>query len=285
MFSELSALRRQLRTEQRRLEEKLQHRDWDIHSPLSDRHRDRPPVDVFDMARLRLQVPVRRLSSRSTEPRNLQRIHESLQLKYNDAESRYGSGLVSKNGSGAGVWRLRDFSDPYQSNSQRSTAQDDYFDLSPPHPNDYLRSALDGSSRCSLLESESAFIETLGEVFPVPSTPEKEKPPLSARERRRLTKTPNNTEDGVCSGHKEELPLQAGSRIQQQQERNHRSRTGPGRHGDASAHHCANTAVAVDASDEDSAPRVDPNPAPRNTRRRPIPSDTLQPIRREHLVT
>lgn len=46
------------------------------------RHRERPLVDVFDMARLRLQAPVRRPSSRNVEPRNLLRIHDSLQLKY-----------------------------------------------------------------------------------------------------------------------------------------------------------------------------------------------------------
>lgn len=39
-------------------------------------------MDVFDMARLRLQAPVRRPNSRKMEPRNLQRIHDSLQLKH-----------------------------------------------------------------------------------------------------------------------------------------------------------------------------------------------------------
>lgn len=48
----------------------------------SSRHRERPRVDVFDMARLRLQAPVRRPNSRNMEPRNLLRIHDSLQLKY-----------------------------------------------------------------------------------------------------------------------------------------------------------------------------------------------------------
>lgn len=47
------------------------------------RRLERPQVDVFDMARLRLQAPVRRPSSRNAEPRNLLQIHDSLQLKYN----------------------------------------------------------------------------------------------------------------------------------------------------------------------------------------------------------
>lgn len=131
MFSELSALRRQLRSEQRRLEGRLQQGDWEeLDSPLSERsnlisldivmdplpalhkfrvvysgdfffmtlhkhyiihlsrHWDRPPVDVFDMARLRLQAPVRRPNSRNTLPRNLLRIHDSLQLKYAGNKNR-----------------------------------------------------------------------------------------------------------------------------------------------------------------------------------------------------
>ena len=34
------------------------------------------------MARLRLQAPVRRPNSRNMEPKNLLRIHDSLQLRY-----------------------------------------------------------------------------------------------------------------------------------------------------------------------------------------------------------
>uniref|UniRef100_G3Q7V1 Centrosome and spindle pole associated protein 1a n=1 Tax=Gasterosteus aculeatus aculeatus TaxID=481459 RepID=G3Q7V1_GASAC len=85
VFSELSALRRHLRSEEKRLEGRLQQVDWEeLDSPLSDRHRERPQVDVFDMARLRLPAPVRRPNSRNTEPRNLLRIHDSLQLKHSE---------------------------------------------------------------------------------------------------------------------------------------------------------------------------------------------------------
>ncbi|XP_048832285.1 centrosome and spindle pole-associated protein 1 isoform X2 [Brienomyrus brachyistius] len=80
---ELSALRRQLRSKQRVLEEQLQQRvrTEDPESPGSVRVRDRPPVDVFDMARMRQQAPVRR-------PMNLQNIQDFNQLKYRDGESR-----------------------------------------------------------------------------------------------------------------------------------------------------------------------------------------------------
>ncbi|XP_041653629.1 centrosome and spindle pole associated protein 1-like [Cheilinus undulatus] len=187
VFSELSALRRQLRSEQKRLEGRLQQGDWeDSDSPLSDRHRERLPFDVFDMARLRLQAPVRRPTSRNAEPRNLLRIHDSLQLKPTDGESRLGfSDTLKLEGGGAASRRRRDYGDPYhQFSSQRVTVHGDYRDLSPPQQNDFMRSA-----RGSLLESESAFIDPLGEAYPVPRTPELEKTPLlSARERRRAVR-------------------------------------------------------------------------------------------------
>ncbi|KAF3837942.1 hypothetical protein F7725_009710 [Dissostichus mawsoni] len=146
VYSELSALRRQLRSEQKRLQDRLQHGEWEeLESSLSDR--------------LRLQAPVRRPNSRNPEPRNLQRIHDSLLLKYTDGESRLGFSEVPKlEEVGVASRRRRGYRDPYQQSSQTSTAQDDYFDLSPLHQNEYLRSAMGGSAQGSLLESESAFI-------------------------------------------------------------------------------------------------------------------------------
>ncbi|KAI2667804.1 Centrosome and spindle pole-associated protein 1 [Labeo rohita] len=63
VVNELCALRRRLRSEQRRLEEQLLQTEWEhFPSPFTDRHR----TDVFDMARLRM--PVRGPSARGTEP-------------------------------------------------------------------------------------------------------------------------------------------------------------------------------------------------------------------------
>ncbi|XP_052403540.1 centrosome and spindle pole-associated protein 1 isoform X4 [Carassius gibelio] len=63
VVNELCALRRRLRSEQRRLEEQLLQSEWEhFPSPFNDRHR----TDVFDMARLRM--PVRGPSARGTEP-------------------------------------------------------------------------------------------------------------------------------------------------------------------------------------------------------------------------
>ncbi|KAM9356849.1 centrosome and spindle pole-associated protein 1-like [Symphorus nematophorus] len=297
VFSELSALRRQLRSEQKRLEGRLQQGDWeDFDSPLSDRHRERPLVDVFDMARLRLQAPVRRPHSRNMEPRNLLRIHDSLQLKYPDGESRLGFTEVPKlEEVGVASRRRRDYRDPYQQfSSQRSTAQDDYFDLSPPQQNDYLRSAM-GSARGSLLESESAFIDPLGDAFPVPRTPESEKTSLlSARERRRLAKQSQRPQDRAASTQPfGQHDADTGGRLQQEAEHSSegRSRDRTGRRG--------NTAEPVDLSDDDSSPprfslhglnhQSSVETVVTDPWMRPGTSDTLKcldrPLRRERLTT
>ncbi|XP_035983224.1 centrosome and spindle pole-associated protein 1 isoform X2 [Fundulus heteroclitus] len=206
LFSELSALRRQLRSEQKRLENDLQHSSWEEpDSPVNVRDRERPAVDVFDMARLRLQAPVRRPNSRNTEPRNLLHIHDSLQLKYSDGESAMGSGEDTKlEAVGVVSRRSGDYRDSYrQFRSHRSTVQDDYLDLSPPEQNDYLRSVSGVSRRALLLESESAFIDPLGEASPVPPTPEHERiRQLSARERRRLAKQTQRPQERAASNRR-----------------------------------------------------------------------------------
>ncbi|XP_029368386.1 centrosome and spindle pole-associated protein 1-like isoform X2 [Echeneis naucrates] len=259
VFGELSALRRQLRSEQKRLEGQLQQGDWDeLDSPLSDRHQERPPVDVFDMARLRLQAPVRRPNSRNVEPRNLLRIHDSLQLKYREGCSRLSSGEVPKlEDINVTSRRRHDNRDPYhQFSSQRLTVQDDYFDLSPPQQNDYLRGVMGGSARGSLLESESAFIDPLGDAFPLACTPDSEKTPqLSARERRRMAKQSLHLQEraGSIVEH-DNCPTHTAVRLQQEAERRGEGRyrgrksclTGPS--------HCGNTAGPVHLSDDDSPP-------------------------------
>ncbi|CAN9514679.1 unnamed protein product [Ophioblennius macclurei] len=193
-IGELARLRRHLHNEQKVLEERLQREEeWEeLESPLSGRHRDRPAMDVFEMARRRLQVPVRKPNTRNIEPHKLMRIHDSLQLGYSDAESRPEEEDLSDR-------KRRDFSDPYQQGSScRSTAQDDYSDLSPLRQHDYLRTEI-GSARGSLLESESAFIDPL-EASSLPQTPEVEKSRyLSARERRRMNK--QSQQDRASSYH------------------------------------------------------------------------------------
>uniref|UniRef100_A0AAZ3R7W1 Centrosome and spindle pole-associated protein 1 C-terminal domain-containing protein n=1 Tax=Oncorhynchus tshawytscha TaxID=74940 RepID=A0AAZ3R7W1_ONCTS len=195
VISELSVLRRQLHSEQKRLEVQLLQSEWEeLGSPMSDRLRDRPQVDVFDMARLRLQAPVRRPSSRNTEPNYLHRIHDSLQLRYRDVDSREeeGHGYCEPPRDRAGqrvdIQRRAGYRVQQRRINSLREPVDDCFDLAPPPQQDhYLRNAVGDPMRGSLLESDSAFIEPMRETFPVPPTPE-QKPQLSARERRRLAK-------------------------------------------------------------------------------------------------
>ncbi|XP_047190221.1 centrosome and spindle pole associated protein 1-like isoform X1 [Scophthalmus maximus] len=255
VFIELSAMRRQLRSERKRLEGRQQQGDCEELDPtLSDRHQERPPVDVFDMARLRLQAPVRRPNSRNTEPRNLLRIHDSLQLNCTGGKSKLGFSEVPKlEEMGVTSRRRHDHRDPYYLlSSQRSTAQDDYFDLSPPHQNEYLRSMSGQSGRGSLLESESAFIDPLGDAFPLPRTPDPDKAPLlSARERRRLAKQLQHAQERAassqCLGQHYDCSTHTGTRLHQEAERRSPNRTAPltalSRRG--------NTAGPVDLSDDD----------------------------------
>ncbi|XP_069026929.1 centrosome and spindle pole associated protein 1-like isoform X5 [Embiotoca jacksoni] len=228
VFSELSALRRQLRSVQKCLEGHLQQGEWEeLDSPLSNRHRERPMVDVFDMARLRLQAPVRRTTSRNMEPRDVLQIYDSIQLKDNEAdgEPRLGSSEDRKlEETGVPSRRRRDYGDPYhQFSNQTSTVQDDYFDLSPPGQNYHLRSLTRRSARGSLLESESAFIDHPGDAYPVPHTPELEKTHhLSARERRRLAKQSQYPQERADSsqpiGHHDNYSTHTDNRLQHEAE-------------------------------------------------------------------
>ncbi|XDV27834.1 hypothetical protein PO909_031310 [Leuciscus waleckii] len=77
VVNELSVLRRRLRSEQQRLEEQLLQTEWE---PLPSPFTDRPRVDVFDMARMRM--PVRGPSSRGTEPISSKKSND---IMYRDA--------------------------------------------------------------------------------------------------------------------------------------------------------------------------------------------------------
>ncbi|XP_077465837.1 centrosome and spindle pole-associated protein 1-like [Stigmatopora argus] len=205
LYSGLSALRRQLRAEQRRLETHLQQGDCDDTDYLMSGRKSEQQVDVFEMARLKRQAPVRKLRSRNMEPSNLLRIHDSLQLNYLDDVSRLGSNEVEwLERVGIANRREQVYNDPLQKlGSQRSTRTNDYFDTSPPRQRD-LGSVLGRQASGSLLESDSAFLGPLGDDFPVPSSPEAEETAqLSARERRRLTKQSQHSperENAILSG-------------------------------------------------------------------------------------
>ncbi|XP_037116870.1 centrosome and spindle pole associated protein 1-like isoform X3 [Syngnathus acus] len=225
VYSELSALRRQLRAEQKRLESHLHQGGCDeMDSGMTGRHA-RPQVDVFNMAMLRLQAPVRKPHSRNMEPSNLLQIHDSLQL-HTDRESSLSS---------VDIERME------KPSSQRSTCTNDCFDVYPTHQND-RESVIGRHARGSLLDSDSAFLAPLGDVFPVPSSPETEETPLTARERRRLTKQSEYSLEPLDN------PANSGSRKRREAESSNEEKSQE----KMSPCRAANTAGTVDLSDDDS---------------------------------
>ncbi|KAM6410106.1 centrosome and spindle pole-associated protein 1 isoform 14-T14 [Pluvialis apricaria] len=83
VINELSEMRKQLRSEERRLQEQLLNVASDDDVPITRGRREKNPKDVFEMARLRLQAPVRRPSSKEAQdPVNIQNIWEFNELKY-----------------------------------------------------------------------------------------------------------------------------------------------------------------------------------------------------------
>ncbi|KAM9626732.1 centrosome and spindle pole-associated protein 1 isoform 3-T3 [Trichechus inunguis] len=86
VIMELSEMRKQLRSEERRLQGQLLHMDSD--DGIHIRKRERNPMDIFDMARHRLQAPVRRPSPKGLDPATFQNIHDFNELKDRDSETR-----------------------------------------------------------------------------------------------------------------------------------------------------------------------------------------------------
>ncbi|NWH77096.1 CSPP1 protein, partial [Piaya cayana] len=85
VINELSEMRKQLRSEERRLQEQLLNMASDDDVPVT--RREKNPKDIFEMARRRLQAPVRRASSKEAQdPVNIQNIWEFNELKYKGRE-------------------------------------------------------------------------------------------------------------------------------------------------------------------------------------------------------
>ncbi|XP_051543103.1 LOW QUALITY PROTEIN: centrosome and spindle pole-associated protein 1-like [Myxocyprinus asiaticus] len=172
VIRELSALRRQLRSEQRRLEgQLLQSSRHGSPSPAPVRQREHPPEDVFEMARLLKQVPFRRPASHTTAAVNMQNLREFNHLKYRDGGSREEVRQAFPDPS------VDDHSLDIQQqallrqqqrtiNSLRGRATD-YFDLvsSGQQHHEMRGSSVEDPGRLSLLDSESAFIDPSAASF------------------------------------------------------------------------------------------------------------------------
>ncbi|XP_006495548.3 centrosome and spindle pole associated protein 1 isoform X13 [Mus musculus] len=194
VIMELSEMRKQLRSEERRLQGRLLHLDSDDEIPM--RKRERNPMDIFDMARHRVQAPVRRPSPKGLDATTFQNIHDFNELRERDSDTRVDlrlmypdpprdhhtleiqqQALLREQQKRLNRIKMRrdagaDLDTICTDNAQgRRMPRDD--------TNDFLKN--------SLLESDSAFIGAYGETYPVIEDnafpPPSQLP--SARERRR----------------------------------------------------------------------------------------------------
>ncbi|CAH2285339.1 Hypothetical predicted protein [Pelobates cultripes] len=194
VISELSELRKQLRSEQRRLEGRLHDVDRDDESlgSMSGR-RDKNSVDIFELARQKLKATVRRPSLKGTDNFNMQNIREFNDLKYRDTDTREGVRYMypdpPKDDQTLEIQQqalLRQQQKNLNRMKRRTWVVDD-IEPAPAYTLRHTGMFKDSSNdllKTSLLESESAFIGENGEPFQA-DIPAAYDPVPSARERRR----------------------------------------------------------------------------------------------------
>ncbi|XP_068788672.1 centrosome and spindle pole-associated protein 1 isoform X4 [Struthio camelus] len=210
VINELSEMRKQLRSEERRLQEQLLNVASDDDIPIARRRREKNPKDIFEMARLRLQAPVRRPSSKDApDPVNIQNIWEFNELKYKDSDTRIGlrhmypdppkddqtleiqqQALLREQQKKLDRMRMR----------RETGDQDDSASGYNPQKAGLFRNESHEFLKNSLLESDSAFIGANGETFPALEVNLSSQLPPSARERRRIKKQALESAEDVPSG-------------------------------------------------------------------------------------
>ncbi|XP_028625553.1 centrosome and spindle pole-associated protein 1 isoform X4 [Grammomys surdaster] len=192
VIMELSEMRKQLRSEERRLQGRLLHLDSDDEIPI--RKRERNPMDIFDMARHRVQAPVRRPSPKGLDATTFQNIHDFNELRERDSDTRVDLRLM--------------YPDPPRDHHtleiqqqallreqqkklnrikmQRYAADLDTISTGNVQGRRMPRDDTNDFLKNSLLESDSAFIGAYGETYPVIEEDAFPPPQLpSARERRK----------------------------------------------------------------------------------------------------
>ncbi|XP_074941290.1 centrosome and spindle pole-associated protein 1 isoform X14 [Phalacrocorax aristotelis] len=194
VINELSEMRKQLRSEERRLQEQLLNVASDDDIPITRGRRDKNPKDIFEMARLRLQAPVRRPSSKEAQdPVNIQNIWEFNELKYKDSETRMGLRHMypdpPKDDQTLEIQQqalLREQQKKLDRMRMRRETEDDSASGGNPQTMGLFRNESNEFLKNSLLESDSAFIGANGETFPALEVNLSPQLPPSARERRRI---------------------------------------------------------------------------------------------------
>ncbi|XP_054045775.1 centrosome and spindle pole-associated protein 1 isoform X14 [Rissa tridactyla] len=168
VINELSEMRKQLRSEERRLQEQLLNVASDDDVPITRGRREKNPKDIFEMARLRLQAPVRRPSSKEAQdPVNIQNIWEFNELKYTDSETRLGLRHMypdpPKDDQTLEIQQqalLREQQKKLDRMRMRRETEDDSASGGNPQTMRLFRNESDEFLKNSLLESDSAFIES-----------------------------------------------------------------------------------------------------------------------------
>ncbi|XP_068252091.1 centrosome and spindle pole-associated protein 1 isoform X3 [Nyctibius grandis] len=195
VINELSEMRKQLRSEEKRLQEQLLNVASDDDVPITRGRREKNPKDVFEMARLRLQAPVRRPPSKEAQdPVNIQNIWEFNELKYKDSETRMGLRHMypdpPKDDQTLEIQQqalLREQQKKLDRMRMRRETEDDSASGGNPQTMGLFRSESNEFLKNSQLESDSTFIGANRETFPdlgeVNLSPQF---PPSARERRRI---------------------------------------------------------------------------------------------------
>ncbi|XP_074879512.1 centrosome and spindle pole-associated protein 1 isoform X11 [Buteo buteo] len=210
VINELSEMRKQLRSEERRLQEQLLNVASDDDVLITRRRREKNPKDIFEMARLRLQAPVRRPSSKEAQdPVNIQNIWEFNELKYKDSETCMGLRHMypdpPKDDQTLEIQQqalLREQQKKLDRMRMRRDTEDDSASGGNPQTMGLFRNESNELLKNSLLESDSVFIGANGETFPalgeVNSSPQH---PPSARERRRIKQKALECAEDVPPGH------------------------------------------------------------------------------------
>ncbi|XP_054250667.1 centrosome and spindle pole-associated protein 1 [Indicator indicator] len=194
VINELSEMRKQLRSEERRLQEQLcVAADGEV--PSTRRRREKNPKDIFERARLRQQAPVRRPSSKQAQdPVNMQNIWDFNELKSKDSETRMGLRRMypdpPRDDQTLEIQQqalLREQQKRLTRMRMRRETGEDSVSGGNLQPLGLLRNESPKFLKNSLLQSDSAFIGAHGEMFSalgeVNLSPQL---PPSARERRRL---------------------------------------------------------------------------------------------------
>ncbi|XP_048638922.1 centrosome and spindle pole-associated protein 1 isoform X11 [Marmota marmota marmota] len=211
VIMELSEMRKQLRSEERRLQGQLLHMDSDDEIHI----RKRNPMDIFDMARHRVQAPVRRQSPKGLDAATFQNIHDFNELKDRDSETRVDLKLLypdsPRDRHTLEIQQqalIREQQRRLNRIKMQEGAEADLNSIPSAKVQEHrmLRDDTDDFLKNSLLESDSAFIGAYGEIYPAIED-DALRPPTqlpSARERRRnklkgldFDNNPNIPPDGL----------------------------------------------------------------------------------------